>query len=46
MTASGMVVINPPWTLMEKMNQLLPKLVKAFGNNQEAFFRSDVLVEE
>ena len=26
MTASGMIVINPPWTLDEKMNEILPRL--------------------
>lgn len=46
MTASGMIVINPPWTLMEKMSQLLPKLVATLANNNAAFFKCDVLVGE
>lgn len=46
MTASGMIVINPPWTLMEKMSQLLPKLVATLADDSSAFFKCDVLVSE
>ncbi len=46
MTSSGMIVINPPWTLMKKMNELLPKLVKALDENKAAFYKSDILVAE
>ena len=46
MTASGMIVINPPWTLIEKMSQLLPKLVATLADNNAAFFKCDVLVGE
>ena len=28
MTASGMVVINPPWTLETQMKEILPYLTK------------------
>ena len=45
MSASGMVVINPPWTLKDKMNQLLPKLVAALGK-EYAFYKCDELVGE
>ena len=46
MTASGMIVINPPWLLMEKMAQLLPKLVATLGEDEGAFYKCDVLVGE
>jgi len=46
MTASGMIVINPPWTLMAKMSQLLPRLVKTLGEDDGAFYRCDVVVGE
>ena len=46
MTSSGMIVINPPWTLMKKMSQLLPKLVATLAEDNNGFFKCDVLVEE
>ena len=46
MTASGMIVINPPWTLMAKMSQLLPRLVDTLGEDEGAFYKADVLVGE
>jgi len=45
MTASGMIVINPPWKLFDKMSKLLPKLEKHLGENG-SFFKCDVLVKE
>ncbi len=46
MSASGMIVINPPWTLMKKMSLLLPKLVTKLADDKAAFFKCDVLVGE
>ena len=46
MTAAGMIVINPPWMLLQKMSQLLPRLVAALGEDATAFSRCDVLVGE
>lgn len=46
MTASGMIVINPPWGLYEKMSHLLPKLVSALSDDDSAFFKCDILVAE
>lgn len=46
MTASGMMVINPPWSLFETMSKVLPKLSKQLAANENYFFRCDVLVEE
>lgn len=43
MTASGMLVINPPYTLMEKMQSLLPKLQTALGGSS---YRAEILVAE
>jgi 23S rRNA (adenine2030-N6)-methyltransferase len=45
MSASGMIVINPPWTLLDKMSQVLPKLVTTLGGDG-AFFKCDELVGE
>lgn len=46
MTASGMIVINPPWTLAAQMEQALPYLAKALGNNGMGFYRIKTLTEE
>ena len=45
MTASGMIVINPPWTLKKTMDQVLPELVQILSDN-DGFYRSEQLVEE
>ncbi|MDK2776282.1 MAG: 23S rRNA (adenine(2030)-N(6))-methyltransferase RlmJ [Pseudomonadota bacterium] len=34
MTSSGMIVINPPFTLMDTMRNLLPQLAQATGGEQ------------
>lgn len=46
MTASGMIVINPPWTLFEKMSLLLPELAGTLGAGGMAFYKCDTLVPE
>lgn len=43
MTASGMLVINPPYTLMSKMQGLLPKLQSAIGGSG---YRTETLAAE
>jgi 23S rRNA (adenine2030-N6)-methyltransferase len=45
MTASGMLVINPPWTLASTMQQALPWLVKQLAP-ETGFYRAETLVEE
>ena len=45
MSASGMIVINPPWTLMDKMTKVLPKLVNYLGG-EGGFYKCDELVGE
>ncbi|MDX9741634.1 MAG: 23S rRNA (adenine(2030)-N(6))-methyltransferase RlmJ [Gammaproteobacteria bacterium] len=39
MTGSGMVVINPPWTLESSMAQSLPWLADVLGNGGEGYHR-------
>lgn len=46
MTGSGMIVINPPWGLQEKMSQVLPKLVHMLAAEGQGSFRSEILVTE
>ncbi|MDD5578011.1 MAG: 23S rRNA (adenine(2030)-N(6))-methyltransferase RlmJ [Methylobacter sp.] len=46
MTSSGMIVVNPPWTLTIDMQQALPVLAKILGNNGEGFYRIHELVGE
>lgn len=45
MSASGMIVINPPWTLQNKMSGVLAKLVTVLAA-EEGFYKSDSLVGE
>ncbi|MEC4088434.1 23S rRNA (adenine(2030)-N(6))-methyltransferase RlmJ [Pseudoalteromonas rubra] len=45
MTASGMIVINPPWTLKATMDEVLPELVQHLSS-ETGFFRSEQLVAE
>lgn len=44
MTSAGMIVINPPWTLLPKMQTLLPRLANHLST--QSVWRCDVLVEE
>ena len=46
MTSSGMIVVNPPWGLFDKMSKLLPKLAKTLGETDELIYNCDQLVEE
>jgi 23S rRNA (adenine2030-N6)-methyltransferase len=46
MTATGMIVINPPWTLAAEMNLVLPWLADILGHNNEGFYRIETLAEE
>lgn len=46
MTASGMIVINPPWKLFEKMSGLLPRLADVMGENGPGCYKCDTLVPE
>ncbi len=46
MTSSGMIVINPPWTLQKEMQESLPFLAQTLGQNGEGFYRIETLVAE
>jgi len=46
MTASGMIVVNPPWTLAAQMQTVLPWLVERLGDDGEGFYRIQILVDE
>ncbi len=46
MTASGMIVINPPWKLKQTMQKILPWLEKKLCADQKAVYRINQLVDE
>jgi 23S rRNA (adenine2030-N6)-methyltransferase len=46
MTASGMIVINPPWTLANEMRQALPWLAGVLGRDGDGSYRVQSLVDE
>ena len=46
MTSSGMIVINPPWTLFNKMSQALPKLAQQIGDGTSGHCKCDIMVPE
>lgn len=46
MTSSGMMVINPPWTLWAAMEDALPWLVDTLAENGTGFYRLEQLVAE
>lgn len=46
MTSSGMIVINPPWTLWSAMEETLPWLVDNLSENNAGFYRLEQLVPE
>ncbi len=46
MYGSGMIVINPPWTLRTAMEAALPYLVSKLGINDKAAFRIDQWADE
>jgi 23S rRNA (adenine2030-N6)-methyltransferase len=39
MHGSGMFVLNPPWTLPEKLKEIMPYLVKVLGEDRGASFK-------
>jgi len=46
MTASGMIVVNPPWTLVADMQQILPWLADVLGIEGAGLYRIETLVRE
>ena len=43
LSAAGMIVVNPPWLLLDKMQTLLPRLMTALAVQDDAFFHCRVL---
>ena len=46
MTASGMIVVNPPWTLAAEMRLALPWLANALGIDGAGLYRIEMLAGE
>jgi 23S rRNA (adenine2030-N6)-methyltransferase len=46
MTASGMIVVNPPWTLATEMQQELPWLADVLGRERQGGYRLATLVPD
>jgi len=46
MTASGMIVVNPPWTLAADMQQTLPWLAEVLGIDGAGSYRLETLAGE
>jgi 23S rRNA (adenine2030-N6)-methyltransferase len=46
MTSSGMILINPPWTLWGAMEETLPWLVDTLSENGNGFYRLEQLAPE
>lgn len=46
MTSSGMIVINPPWTLWAAMEECLPFLKDTLCDTEKGFYRIEQLVAE
>ena len=46
MTASGMIVVNPPWTLATEMQQILPWLAEVLGIEGAGLHRIETLAGE
>lgn len=46
MTASGMIVVNPPWTLKAEMQQAMPFLASQLGLSNQGSYRIKQLKDE
>lgn len=46
MNASGVIVINPPWTLFDKMSRVLPRLAHSLGAINGPLFKCDIISKE
>ncbi|WGL15616.1 23S rRNA (adenine(2030)-N(6))-methyltransferase RlmJ [Microbulbifer bruguierae] len=46
MTSSGMIVVNPPWTLRGQMEALLPPLAAQLSSDGGSYYRCETLVTE
>lgn len=43
---TGIIVVNPPWTLADELKLLLPELARLLGRNSKSSWRLDELVGE
>lgn len=46
MTSAGMIVVNPPWVLKDKMAMLLPELAKIVSQDAACHFKCEQWVDE
>ncbi|AWB68385.1 23S rRNA (adenine(2030)-N(6))-methyltransferase RlmJ [Saccharobesus litoralis] len=46
MTAAGMIVINPPWTLMDELQGLMPYLTEKLAGEERAHYKAEQWVGE
>ncbi|WP_067518414.1 23S rRNA (adenine(2030)-N(6))-methyltransferase RlmJ [Endozoicomonas ascidiicola] len=46
MTASGMIVVNPPWTLADEFNATMPAVSEMLSKDKKSRYRYQVLVAE
>ncbi len=46
LNGSGLILVNPPWTLENELSILLPELAKLLGQNGQGGFRLDWLAGE
>lgn len=46
MTASGMIVINPPWKLQTQMQNIMPWLHGKLDTNKQGSYKVELLVDE
>ncbi len=46
MTAAGMIVINPPWTLLTRMQTILPLLASTLASGSNGYHRCRILAQE
>ena len=46
LNGSGLILVNPPWTLEVELSTLLPALAKTLGRNDKGGFRLDWLAGE
>ena len=46
MTTSGVIIVNPPWTLPAKAGEVLPQLAAILANDENGHSRSLCLVPE
>jgi 23S rRNA (adenine2030-N6)-methyltransferase len=43
LTSAGLLIVNPPWTLMAELKAILPELEKPLGQGGAARFRLDAV---